>query len=160
MTQKEPKTLKHRAAFVLGTWFGLGLAPKAPGTVGTLGAVPLQWALLALPLPLHWTAIAVVTLVGIWAAQQVAENTGTKDPQVVVIDEVAGVLIAMTLVRGFPLGYQALALVLFRLFDITKPGPVRRVERWQPTGLGVMADDLVAGAAAGLCAYGVALLIG
>lgn len=139
-------------AEALATWFGCGLAPKAPGTVGSLGAVPLHLLLRTLPPVPHALAIVGVTAVGTWAAHRVAIKRGEEDPQRVVIDEVAGVLIAMGLVRTRSVRTQVLAWLLFRAFDITKPGPVSSAEKLEPAGVGIMADDLVAGALAGIAA--------
>ena len=148
-----------RVAFVVGTWFGCGNSPKAPGTVGSLGAVPLHLLLLRLPFGYHAGAIAALTVIGTWAAQRISDQLGQEDPQRVVIDEVAGVLIAMACVRtAAPLAAVA-AFVLFRFFDITKLGPIRAAEHARPAGVGIMADDLVAGVFAGVIArLGVALL--
>jgi len=146
-------------AWILGTWFGTGFSPKAPGTVGTLAALPLQWALLHLPVAAHWGAVALVAFVGVWAAQRVSDDSGSKDPQIVVIDEVSGVLIAMTMVRSLGLDAQLMAVVLFRIFDITKPGPVKRVERLKPAGVGIMADDWLAGVMSGVVAFALATLM-
>lgn len=142
-----------RLAEIIATWFGCGLAPKAPGTVGSLGALPLHWALRKLPLGPHILAVVAVTALGTWAAQRVAELHGEEDPQRVVVDEVAGVLTALGLVRGRSLKTQALAWALFRALDITKLGPVARAESLKPAGLGIMADDVVAGALAGIAAH-------
>lgn len=132
----------------------------APGTVGSLGAVPLHFALSALsPLP-HAAAVVGLSLAGTWAANRVAAAEGVEDPQSVVIDEVCGTLIAMGLTSRSGLGVQLLALALFRLLDITKPGPIDSVQRLQPPGVGIMADDLLAGCAAGAMAYSVSVLLG
>lgn len=141
-----------RVAFVIGTWFGCGESPKAPGTVGSIGAVPVHLLLVTLPLSYHWAVIALITALGIWASQRISDALGQKDPQRVVVDEVAGVLIAMACVRTAPAAAAAAAFVLFRFFDITKLGPVGMAERAKPAGLGIMADDLVAGAIAGILA--------
>ena len=141
-----------RVAFVIGTWFGCGESPKAPGTVGSIGAVPVHLLLVTLPLSYHWATIAVITGLGIWASQRISDTLGQKDPQRVVVDEVAGVLIAMACVRAAPPLFAVAAFVLFRFFDITKLGPVGIAERAKPAGLGIMADDLVAGAIAGILA--------
>lgn len=141
--------LTDRVAFVIGTWFGCGESKVAPGTVGSIGAVPLHLLLYKLPLVLHWAAIVVLSLVGIWASDRVAHVLDLKDPQRVVVDEVAGTLIAMGMVRDLGPWVGAAALVAFRFFDITKPGPIRRAEHAEPPGLGIMLDDLVAGAVAG-----------
>lgn len=130
----------------------------APGTVGSLGAVPLHFALAALgPVP-HVAAIAGLSLAGIWASNRVAEAEGVEDPQKVVIDEVCGTLIAMGMVSGAGLGIRLLALGLFRVLDITKPGPIDTVQRLEPAGVGIMADDLLAGVVAGAMAYSASLL--
>lgn len=148
-----------RVGFVIGTWFGIGKAPVAPGTFGSIGAVPLHLLLCRAPLVGHVVAILIVTAIGTWAAGRVASITGQKDPQIVVVDEVAGVLIAMAAVRDAGPIAQLAALVLFRVFDITKPGPIRRAEHLPPVGFGIMADDLVAGVVAAVFARaGVALL--
>jgi phosphatidylglycerophosphatase A len=143
-------TFEDRVAEQLATWFGCGRVPRAPGTAGAIGALPLHFVLSRLgPVP-HALAVLGVTAVGTWAAQRHAERLGEKDPQSIVIDEVAGTLIAMGLVRRRSLGVQLAALVLFRAFDITKPGLVDRVQHVKPIGLGIMADDVVAGVLAGV----------
>jgi len=144
----------------LATWFGCGLSPKAPGTVGSIGAVPLHLALATLgPVP-HIAAIVALTVVGTWASNEVARAEGIEDPQKVVIDEVAGTLIAMGMVSKSSLGIRLLALGLFRVLDIVKPGPIDTVQRLKPPGVGIMADDVLAGVAAGAMAYSVSALWG
>src|SRR5690349_4525407 len=96
-------------ARLLATWFGCGLSPKAPGTVGSIGAVPLHFALATLgPVP-HAVAIVALSAAGIWASNEVAKAEGIEDPQHVVIDEVAGTLIAMGMVSGSSIGVRLLA---------------------------------------------------
>jgi phosphatidylglycerophosphatase A len=141
-----------RAALVLATWFGCGLGPKAPGTFGALGAIPLHLLLSRLSPVVHVAAVVVLSGVGIWASHRAAIVWHEKDPQRVVIDEVAGVLIAMGMVRSFGLWANVAGFVLFRFFDITKPGPIRRAEHLPPVGFGIMADDLAAGVVAGIIA--------
>lgn len=142
----------RRTAYVLGTWFGTGKFPVAPGTVGSLGAVPLHWLLRTTHPLVHAAVVLGVTGVGIWAAQRIAEDKGDDDPSLVVIDEVAGTLLAMGLVRSRSLAIQLAALGLFRLFDIWKPGLIGKAEHLEPPGVGIMADDLVAGVLAGISA--------
>ena len=137
-----------RVAFVLGTWFGCGASPLAPGTVGSIGAVPLHLLLCRLPVPVHLASILAVAFVGTWAAHRVALVLGQKDPQRVVIDEVLGVLLAMGAVRGAGVVPSVAALALFRFLDITKPGLIGRAEHAKPVGLGIMLDDALAGFAA------------
>ncbi len=143
-------------AWTLGTFFGSGLLKPGPGTYGSIAALLLWYAAAHIfnPSPLSLaiaTAIAatIVTLIGIPAATLVARESGKKDPGHVVIDEVAGQLIALIAVPATP-GYALFGLVLFRFFDILKPWPVRKLERL-PEGTGIMLDDVAAGLLALLC---------
>ncbi len=141
-----------RVAELLATWFGCGRAPRAPGTLGAIGALPVHWVLSRLaPVP-HALLVAAITAAGVWASGRRAEVLCEKDPQSIVIDEVAGTLIALGIVRQKSLAVQLAALVLFRIFDITKPGPIDRAQYAKPVGLGIMADDILAGVAAGFAA--------
>lgn len=148
-----------KVAFVIGTWFGCGESKIAPGTVGSIGAIPLHLLLCRLPVPAHVAAVLVVSAIGIWASDRVAAVLGVEDPQRVVVDEVAGTIIAMGFVRHFGVIPQAVAIVLFRFFDITKPGPVGKAEYAKPPGLGIMLDDIVAGLFAGALTLAGALLL-
>jgi phosphatidylglycerophosphatase A len=146
-------------ARLISTWFGCGYSPVAPGTVGSVGALPLVYALSRLGSVPYWLATIGITLLGVWASGRYARDLGEKDPGSAVIDEVSGTLIAV----GFVLGSGWLAIIaavlLFRLFDIWKPGPVNDAQNL-PGGLGVMADDVLAGLAAGLIAFTAAKLLG
>jgi phosphatidylglycerophosphatase A len=136
--------VSYRLAYWLSIWFGCGRVPKAPGTAGTLGAIPLYLLLAHLGGPIAVAAAALaVTAVGLWSSTQVARRLGIKDPQIVCIDEGAGVLI--TLVAA-PAGWKGLlaGVVLFRLFDQFKPPPARQAERL-PEGWGLLMDDVFAG---------------
>lgn len=139
-------------ATLIATSFGSGFSPKAPGTCGTLTAIPIAWALARLGSGPFIAGTLVVTLLGIWAAGAFMRATGTHDDQRIVVDEVAGYLVTLLLV---PKTYLTLALafVLFRLFDIWKPGPIRWIDDHVQGGLGVMADDLAAGVAGALVLF-------
>ena len=139
----------RRLAPLLATWFGCGLSRWAPGTVGSIGAVPLHLLLCRLSPLAHGACVLIVSALGVWAAQRYAEQRGETDPQRVVIDEVAGTLIALGMVRSDGYAAGLAALVLFRVFDIWKPGPIRRLEHTRPLGAGIMLDDLLAGLVAG-----------
>ncbi len=132
-----------RLAFVIAIWFGCGKVPIAPGTAGTLGALPLYLIVRPHGVAAVGATALALTLVGIWAASRVALATGQKDPQIVVIDEVAGVhltwMAAPPSVQGVAAGF-----VLFRLFDQLKPFPARAAERL-PGGYGIVLDDVFAG---------------
>lgn len=137
-----------KIALILGTWFGSGLAPVAPGTFGTLAAAPLV-ALSAILSPLASALFLIImTLVAIWASQVVQNLLERVDPSEVVIDEVAGFLLTMLFI---PLswGTFAVGFVLFRILDIWKPWPAKAAERLHG-GLGIVLDDLVAGLYANL----------
>lgn len=140
---------RSTAARWIATWFGCGLSPLAPGTLGSLGAIPLHLLICDTGAPVHALLVFGVCVTGIWAAQRHAEAMGQIDPQSAVIDEVAGTLIALWFVRSEGLVAAALAVVLFRVLDIWKPGPIRRVEHMGPPGIGIMVDDFLAGLIAG-----------
>jgi len=143
----QPKT---RWAWTLATFFGAGYLKPGPGTYGSIAAVLLWFgaAHLLHPAPVALaigTAIAALaaTLIGIPAATIVARESGREDPGHVVIDEVAGQLIALI---AIPVDWRhaAVSLLLFRIFDIFKPPPIRQLERL-PGGTGIMLDDVAAG---------------
>src|SRR5437899_8495290 len=134
----------HRA---IATWFVCGYFPLAPGTVGSLAAIGIAYALVELGhwLPWHFAVLALAALpLGIWAAGATAREIQSKDPQIVVIDEVLGQWI--TLAGAAVLNWKSwlAAFLLFRLFDIWKPPPVRRLEALAG-GIGIVADDMMAG---------------
>ena len=138
-------------AWLTATFFGAGYLKPGPGTYGSVAAALLWFLAANFFHPAHlalWTALAAITitLIGIPAATIAARESGRKDPGFVVIDEVAGQLFALILLRP-DWQHTLLALVLFRLFDITKPWPIRRLEAL-PEGTGIMLDDVAAGLAA------------
>ncbi len=135
--------MKARLATVLGTWFGCGRFPHAPGTAGTLGAVPLYLLLRPYDRLTVLGAATAIALVGVWAASEMIHITKQKDPQIVVIDEVAGVLITLS-VSAPTWTSLAAGVVLFRIFDQFKPWPARALESL-PGGWGVVMDDVAAG---------------
>ncbi len=146
-----------KAAWAIATWFGCGLVPIAPGTAGALGAVPLY--LLAVRggrLGVLAAAVAV-TAIGVWAASVVARELHKKDPQLVVVDEVAGLLITMLPVAAPSFRSVVAGFVLFRLFDVVKPWPVRSLERL-PSGWGIVLDDVAAGVLGALAMIGLQAL--
>lgn len=149
MTKVE-RSLLDRLALLLGQWFGSGLSPWGPGTVGSLFALPLFWALHSTPPIFYWSATILISVVGIPVSQRCATLLGDEDPSSVVIDEVAGVLIALGLVSHTPLWCIAATWLAFRVFDISKPSWIDRAQHWQPKGWGIMADDILAGFVAGL----------
>jgi phosphatidylglycerophosphatase A len=155
-----PAEKKTLWAWAIGTFFGAGLLKPGPGTYGSIAAVLLWYAAAHIlhPAPVALalgTAIAAIiaTLIGIPAATVVARESGREDPSQVVIDEVAGQLIALIAIPA-DWRHAALSLLLFRAFDILKPPPIRQLERL-PAGTGIMLDDV----AAGLLALAIAQLL-
>lgn len=128
----------------LATWFGSGLAKKAPGTWGTLASLPFAYGLMLAGGPLLLLgAVVVIFFVGIWAAGKYAATLGASDPSEVVIDEVAAMWLTLMAAPMTPLGWL-MAFGLFRLFDIAKPWPVSLADRKLKGGFGIMADDILA----------------
>lgn len=154
-------------ALILATAGGAGYLPIAPGTWGSGVAIVLCWGWVALGGGLLGFLVATVaaTALGVWAANATERIYGKKDDGRIVIDEVAGQWLTLVPVVAWASDGAfspslVTAFVLFRLLDITKPGPVRWAERSFPGGVGVMADDVVAGGIgavvmfAGLWAFG------
>jgi phosphatidylglycerophosphatase A len=138
-----------RIPLVLATFFGAGYSPVAPGTAGSLAAIPLV-LLIDVAAPL-WAELAIIALlcgVGVWSASAAERLLRCDDPGPVVIDEVAGMLVTMVAV---PLSWPSLiaGFLAFRVMDIVKPYPAGRLERLGG-GLGIMADDVAAGLYANL----------
>lgn len=134
-------------ARLLATWFGCGLSPVAPGTVGSLGAIAVAWPLIHYAGWQTWWFIPLATLMlplAIWSATVTAQASGRKDPGLIVIDEVVGQWITLGGCQHLNLRAWVLAFCLFRLFDIWKPWPVRQLEAL-PAGTGIVADDCMAG---------------
>jgi phosphatidylglycerophosphatase A len=137
--------VSHPAHFIaLG--FGSGLAPKAPGTFGTLAAIPLYW-LLAIFLPPVGVAFLAIPLffVGVWACGVTGRDLGVADHGAMVWDEIVAFL-PLAALASAAWWLQLAAFGLFRLFDIWKPPPIRALERHVKGGMGVMLDDVVAAA--------------
>jgi phosphatidylglycerophosphatase A len=141
----------RRPEDLISTFLGVGLVPFAPGTWGSLAALPVAWLIHANlgPLALAAAALLVVGL-GSWSAGATMRRTRSDDPGAIVIDEVAGQWLVLAAVPLDLLWYAA-GFALFRLFDITKPWPVSWADRQVKGGLGVMLDDVIAaGYAAGV----------
>ncbi|MGD0364877.1 MAG: phosphatidylglycerophosphatase A [Bryobacteraceae bacterium] len=146
---------KPAAANAISTWFGCGYSPMAPGTAGSAAAIGIailveHYAGWSPP----WFAVlaVVVSAPAVWAAGETARRTGIEDPQFVVVDEVVGQWLALAGARVLNWKTWLAAFVLFRLFDIWKPFPVRQLESL-PGGVGIVADDLMAGLYAALVLF-------
>lgn len=127
--------------------FGSGLAKFAPGTFGTLVAIPLYLAVSALPAWLYAVTVVAAFALGVWICDTVSRDLGVHDHGGIVFDEFVGFWITMFLVPPSALAVLA-GFVLFRLFDIWKPGPIRWCDRNVQGGFGIMVDDVAAGVVA------------
>ncbi|HXA04033.1 MAG TPA: phosphatidylglycerophosphatase A [Bryobacteraceae bacterium] len=144
--------MKIKAAKMIATWFGCGYAPIGPGTAGSIAALAIAWLLVRYAgwQPLWFVALVLVCAPPfIWAAGVTAHALNQKDPGVVVADEVLGQWLALAGARPLNVKSWLGAFILFRLFDIWKPIPVRNLENL-PGGTGIVADDLMAGVYAAL----------
>lgn len=150
-----PGAQKH-PAFWVATWGGSGMLPKAPGTWGTLAALPCAYVILLSPF--SWALPAATALVlglGLWAGKIYMEKSKTHDPGQIVVDEVVGQWLVL-----IPLGTRVrplewlLAFILFRLFDIWKPWPICVADRRVSGSFGVMLDDILAGILAAVIMIG------
>jgi phosphatidylglycerophosphatase A len=124
---------------------GAGYVPVAPGTAGTAVAIPLAYAMSGQPLWAYLAITAAITVIAIWAADRADRVWGTHDCQKIVIDEVAGYLVTMTLVDRAHWIPLVVGFVVFRVFDQIKPPPVRWIDEHLPGGAGVVLDDVGAG---------------
>jgi phosphatidylglycerophosphatase A len=148
------------AAMLIATWFGCGLVPVAPGTAGSAAA-------LAIAIALHayfgagrgvFAVLAIAILLpAVWAAGEAARQLNLKDPRSVVVDEVAGQWVTLLGATAFNWKSWLGCFLLFRLFDVWKPFPIRRLERL-PGGVGIVADDILAGLYGALVIFVVGLL--
>ena len=134
----------RRFLLLLATGFGSGYSPVGPGTAGTVVGVVLYLLLKDLSPFVYGITVVTFIFCASWVSTEAAIDLGTKDPQRVVIDEIAGYLVTMAFV---PFSWKAVLIgfVLFRIFDITKPFPARWIERHAPAGWGIVGDDVMAG---------------
>ncbi|NTU43067.1 MAG: phosphatidylglycerophosphatase A [Nitrospirales bacterium] len=142
-TIKAMERLRASLAKLIATVFYVGYIPVAPGTFGSLAGMGLVWALRP-DTPLLLCLWLAVFILGVWSAHEAEKAFQQKDCGCIVIDEVSGYLTSVLFLPLTP-GFMIAALCLFRLLDITKPPPIRNVERSLKGGLGVMMDDVVAG---------------
>ena len=153
------RQLARDPVLLLAFGLGSGLSPKAPGTAGTLLATCLVPLLALLPLYGYLLVVLVTCLLGVWICDRAARKLGVHDHGGIVLDEIAGLWLAMA---SFPptLPWLLGGFLLFRFFDIVKPWPIRWLDRQVSGGLGIMADDLLAGVFTWLVLGAVSLLVG
>jgi len=136
----------------LALGFGSGLSPKAPGTFGTLAAVPIFLLLSLAPSIIYLLSVFLVCLFGIYICGRTAKDIGVHDHGAIVWDEIAGYLITMLFI---PISWQSILVgfLLFRIFDIVKPWPISYIDKNMHGGLGIMFDDIIAGFMALACMH-------
>ena len=136
----------------LALGFGSGLLPKAPGTFGTLAAIPLYLLLAPSSMIVYLIAVIVMSIVGIYICGKAAKDAGVHDHGAIVWDEIVGFLITMFMI---PLSWKSVIVgfILFRIFDIFKPWPISFIDKNVHGGLGIMLDDIIAGLAALACMH-------
>ena len=158
---RQRATLLRDPAGWIACGFGSGLSPIAPGTVGSLAALPVWFALRALSWPWHVFAIALAFALGTWSSARVVRALRVEDPGFVVCDEFVGQWIALlpTLWMPFAWWQVAAGFVLFRFFDVLKPWPVSWADANLKGGFGIMFDDVLAGLQAALALLGLTRLV-
>jgi len=144
MTSLPRPDLKHPVHFV-AFGFGSGLSPKAPGTVGTMAAIPFLYLMSLLTNIQYLIVLLIIIIAGIWLCEQSSKMLGVHDHPGIVWDEFAGLFVTMIAVP-FTWGTVVAGFILFRVFDILKPWPISWLDKKISGGLGIMLDDLVAGA--------------
>ncbi len=144
MTERDGKPQWGNPIHLLAYGLGSGAAPRAPGSVGTLAAVPLWLLIRPLPDPLYLILVGALFLLGVWICGRTAGDLGLKDPGGIVFDEWVGLFMTLWMLpTGW--GWLLAGVLLFRLFDILKPWPIGWFDRRIGGGLGIMLDDLLAG---------------
>jgi len=139
--------MKH-FILLLATGLGVGYSPFAPGTLGTLVAIPIYYFLSEIPFPLYEITLVGFFFLAVWISEKAETVSGKKDDQKIVIDEMMGFFVTMLWIPKAPLFIMA-GFILFRIFDIFKPFPIRRFEKAKG-GFGVVLDDVGAGIFANL----------
>jgi len=151
-------TLRDPVHFV-AFGFGAGLAPRAPGTFGSLVGLLAAWGLLELPLLWRVALVLAVIGFGVWICGESARRLQRHDDQRIVFDEIAGVLLTSLVVQKPSVVSLMLVFVFFRVFDIVKPWPIRDVDHSLHGGLGIMLDDLIAALYAAACVATIRVLL-
>ncbi|CAM4456570.1 MAG: Phosphatidylglycerophosphatase A [Legionellaceae bacterium] len=147
-----PRSIWQKPLHFIAFGFGSGAMPYMPGTFGTLMAIPFYLMLQKLPFYGYLSIVTFATLFGIWMCDKVSKELNESDPPGMVWDEIAG--FGITMIGAPHSGYSILiGFILFRFFDILKPGPIGWIDRNVKGGLGIMLDDIVAGICACICLH-------
>lgn len=150
---RAPKTVWRNPVHFLAFGLGSGAAPWAPGTIGTVAAMMLYWGVGHLSLPIYGVFLVATFILGCWLCERTSADLGVHDHSGIVWDEFVGYWITM-LAMPVQLSWMLLGFVLFRLFDIWKPWPIRWVDRRVDGGFGIMFDDVLAGVYAAVIMQG------
>ena len=145
MNQSQKWEIMRSPVQLLAVGFGSGFFPKAPGTAGTLVAIPMVLLTANLPVLVQCVSLALIIGLGCYICDAAAKFVGIEDPGIVVWDEIAGFCVAMFLVP-VTVATICLGFLIFRIFDVLKPWPISTVEHSLSGGVGIMMDDVVAGA--------------
>jgi phosphatidylglycerophosphatase A len=148
----------NRFFLVLATGFGVGYSPIAPGTLGTLITIPVYYFLSAIPSPIYEITLIGFFFLSVWISENAEIFFEKKDDQRIVIDEMMGFLITMLWVSK-TIRLIIIGFFLFRLFDILKPFPIRRLEKRLKGGYGVVLDDVIAGVYANIFLHLISLAL-
>ncbi len=143
MTNNVKQIVLRNPVHLLSFGFGAGLSPIAPGTFGTLIAMPIYLVLTSFSTIIYVLTVAFMFCIGCWASKQTADALGVHDHPGIVIDEIVGYLATMLFVP-VTWYWMIFGFLLFRLFDIWKPWPIKKVDRQLHGGVGIMLDDLLA----------------
>lgn len=149
----DPRLIMGNPVCLVAFGFGSGLAPKAPGTVGTLAAIPFYLLAAYLPLPAYLMLVLALFVLGVWLCGRCERTLGIEDHSGIVFDEFVGLFITLTAAPVTPTVIVT-GFCLFRLFDVFKPWPIAWFDRRLHGGLGIMLDDVIAGMYGALCLIG------
>jgi len=139
--------------------FGIGRIKYAPGTFGSLATCIVAYPILILPFLYKFSIILILLIIGIFASTHAEKIREKKDPKSVVIDEVVGQLITLSFISSPSFFNICLGFILFRIFDILKPPPIKIIENKLPSGMGIMGDDVMAGVMGGVILRGLRPLL-
>ena len=158
MASMTPRSVWRNPIHFLAFGLGSGAAPFAPGTVGTLLGALLFWLLPPLTPVIYAAGILATTVFGVWLCGRTAQDIGVHDHGGIVWDEFVGYWITMFMAPP-GIGWLVVGFVLFRVFDIIKPWPIKWADEQVSGGLGIMLDDVIAGILACLCIQGLAVFV-
>ncbi|ERH65212.1 MULTISPECIES: phosphatidylglycerophosphatase A [Pantoea] len=144
---------------LLATGFGSGLSPIMPGTAGSIAAIPFWWLMTLLPLQLYSLLVLIGISVGVYLCHRTARDMGVHDHGSIVWDEFIGMWITLMAIPAMSWQWVLAGFVIFRIFDMWKPWPIRWFDRNVHGGMGIMVDDIIAGVISAAILYGLGLVL-